>query len=203
MLLRFMMGLALAYPLSFGGATQGQDRQPAADEPLAAFSLPNPYALPDPQRVFRLDSEAKLRERMTRDGQLGINPIGLKYEIHFPEYPAVPNAERVARPWAPLTEVVDPPFVCYQRLYFEQLNLERYGWDLGLVSPLVSQGAFYFDLVTLPYHAATEPFRRYECNAGYCLPGDPVPLLLYPPEWSLSGVLAEAAVIGLGFVILP
>jgi hypothetical protein len=45
--------------------------------------------------------------------------------------------------------------------------------------------------------------RRYECNAGYYLPGDPMPFLLYPPELSFSGALAEAAIIGLGFAIFP
>jgi hypothetical protein len=140
---------------------------------------------------------------MARDSQVGNNPLGLKYEIRFPDYPALPKPGVVARQWPPLTETVDPAFVCYRRLYFEQLNLERYGWDLGLLSPLVSQGAFYLDLALLPYHAATDPFRRFECNRGYCLPGDPVPLLLYPPEWSWTGFLAEAGVIGLGFVAFP
>jgi hypothetical protein len=140
---------------------------------------------------------------MARDARLGDNPLSLKYEIRFPDYPPVPKAERVVRQWAPLVEPVDPPFVCYRRLYFEQLNFERYGWDLGILSPFLSQGAFYFDLVTLPYHLAMDPFRRFECNAGYCLPGDPVPLLLYPPPWSLSGVLAEAAVAGLLVVVFP
>jgi len=99
--------------------------------------------------------------------------------------------------------MVEPPYVCYRRLYFEQINSERYGWDLGLGYPLLSAGVFFWDVALLPYHAFTEPFRRYECNAGYCLPGDPVPLLLYPPELNLPGALAEAAVISLGFAIFP
>jgi hypothetical protein len=199
--LGFLLGLAQSF--SFGDAALAQQPPPGASRPPDQFSLPDPYALPQPQRLFRLETESQLHERMARDGQLGINPIGLKYDIHFPDYPAVARAERVPREWAPLTETVEPPFVCYRRLFFEQLNFERYGWDLGLVSPLVSEGVFCFDLVTLPYHAAKDPCRNFECNTGYCLPGDPVPLLLYPPEWSLSGGLAELAVIGLGFVVFP
>jgi hypothetical protein len=202
-LARLAVGLALTHQPPFGAAARGQEALPPPRKAPATFSLPDPYALPDPQRLFRLETEATLRERMTRDSQLGLNPLGLKYAMRFPDYPAVPKAAPVVRHWAPLTETVTPPFVCYRRLYFEQINLERYGWGLGVLSPFVSQGAFYVDLFTLPYHAGTEPFRRYECSAGYCLPGDPVPLLLYPFEPSLTGAATEAAVIALLCVMFP
>src|SRR5206468_3412224 len=105
------------------------------------------------------------------------------------------------RHWGPQVLLAEPNNVCYGRLFFEQKNFERYGWDLYLLSPFLSAGAFFFDVATLPYHCATEPFRKCECSAGYCLPGDPVPLLLYPPELSLTGALAEAAtVVGLAAI---
>ena len=193
------LGASLASFFMFLCESNAQAQDPLP-QPTGATQ---PYALPDPQRVFRLESEAQLRERMARESRLGINALGLKYDIAFPRYPAVPAPEPIVRRWAPLTETVEVPFVAYRRLYFEQLNFERYGWDLGVLSPFLSQAAFYFDLVTLPYHAGIDPFRRYDCNAGYCLPGDPVPLLLYPPQWSWSGALSEAAVVGLGFVFFP
>ena len=140
---------------------------------------------------------------MIREGREGINPVAEKYEFLPPEYPAVPREIDITRRWELLSEMVEPPYVCYHRLYFEQINAERYGWDLGLAHPLISAGVFFWDVAWLPYHAFTEPLRRYECNAGYCLPGDPVPFLLYPPELNLPGALAEAAVIGLGFAIFP
>jgi hypothetical protein len=165
---------------------------------------PEPYGPgPDPKRVFRLESEIDLTERMTRDSKTGENPLGLTYSFVYPDYPTVSKEKFVARIWEPLTEWTEPPYVCYRRLYFEQINSERYGWDLGLGHPLLSAGVFFWDVAWLPYHAFTEPFRRYECNAGYYLPGDPVPLLIYPPELNLPGALAEAAAIGLGFVIFP
>jgi len=180
-----------------GASLLGQEKLPSPQR------LSGQYLRLDPKRVFRLESEATLRERMARDAQEGNNPVNLKYEISFPEYPAVPAAVPLARQWPPMAELADPAFVCYRRLYFEQINFERYGWGLGIISPILSQGAFYVDLVTLPYHIAMEPLRRYECNSGYYLPGDPAPLLLYLPEPSLAGALGEAAVIGLGFVFFP
>ena len=55
----------------------------------------------------------------------------------------------------------------------------------------------------LPYHSFIDPFRLYEYNTGYCLPGDPVPLLLYPPEISATGAIAEAASILAVLAIFP
>jgi hypothetical protein len=158
---------------------------------------------PSPSRIFRLESEPMLKERMARDARDGDNPVNLRYEIVFPSYPAVPPPVALFRGWPAQPEVVEPPYVCYHRLLFEQINAERYGWDLGPLHPILSAGVFYWDVATLPYHLAEEPLRRFESNAGYCLPGDPVPLLLYPPRLSLSGSLAEGAAIGMMFVIFP
>jgi hypothetical protein len=157
----------------------------------------------EPERVFRLESEAMLRERMTREARVGINPLNLKYEAVFPEYPPVSPPIVPVRFWPPSFEVVEPLYLCYGRLYFEQINQERYGWDLGPLQPLISAGIFYFDVATLPYHAGTDPLRCYECNPGYALPGQCVPLLLYKPEWSWTGVLAEAGTVGLMFWMFP
>ena len=175
---------------------QQKDTQPSP-------STPRWSTTPDSQRVFRLESQAELMERMVRDSKTGENPVNLKYEFQYPDYPPPSKETFIARQWAPLTELVEPPYVCYHRLYFEQINAERYGWDLGLGHPLLSAGIFYLDVALLPYHVFTEPLRRYECNAGYYLPGDPVPLMLYPPNLNVPGILAEAAAVGLCFVMFP
>jgi hypothetical protein len=156
----------------------------------------------DPERVFRLESESELRERMGREAKQGINPLKLRYDIVFPTYPPVPSGQ-VTRLWEPLVETVEPAYLCYGRLYFEQINSERYGWNLGPFHPLIAAGTFYVDLATLPYHAATDPLRWYECNSGYALPGTPMPLLFYRPELSLPGALAEAAAVGILIAIFP
>jgi hypothetical protein len=211
---RFALSVACAYVICLEVPAQGQQPQASPGKPPPTIQGQQPEILPGktPQltlfpgreRAFRLESEAEIRVRMAREAREGSNPTGMAYtDVFFPQYPPPPKGPLPVRQWEPLAEVVPPPWVCYRRLYFEQLNTERYGWDLGVLSPLASVGAFYVDLFALPYHAATEPLRRYECNTGYCLPGDPVPLLLYPPELSLTGALGEAAAIGLGVVIFP
>jgi len=158
---------------------------------------------PKPEQVFRLESEPALLKRMAEEATLGENPLGLRYKFVSPTYPQAPPPGVVERLWEPMPEIVEPAYLCYGRLYFEQINQERYGWDLGPLQPLISAGIFYFDLGALPYHAATDPPRRYECNTGYALPGDPMPLLLYLPQPSLTGVLAEGAAVALMLVIFP
>jgi hypothetical protein len=197
-LLRLAVALAYGWLLFLGSAAWGQEVLPQP----GTISEKDPTP-PDPQRVFRLESESTLMERMARESQEGINPLKLRYDIVLPTYPPVPPPEYPARTWSPLAEMVEPAYLCYDRLYFEQIHSERYGWSLGPLHPLISAGIFYFDVATLPYHAATDPLRRYECNTGYALPGDPMALLLYPPDLNVPGVIAEAAAIGLLFVIFP
>jgi hypothetical protein len=109
----------------------------------------------------------------------------------------------VARTFAPSALRVEPTYVCYDRLYFEDKNSDRFGWEFGPLQPLVSAGNFYANLLSLPYHYGTRPCQRFETDAGYCLPGDPVPYLIYPVELSLTGGLLEAGtVVGL-YAILP
>jgi hypothetical protein len=196
---RLAIGLASGFLLFQASATRAQEASPQPEKRPDRYVNP-----PEPERVFRLESEGTLMERMAKEAPEGRTPLGLRYEFVSPSYPPVPPAVAyVPRPWEPMPEIVEPAYLCYGRLYFEQINAERYGWDLGPLHPLISAGAFYLDLAMLPYNAATDPLRPYECNPGYALPGDPMPLLLYVPELSVSGALAEAAAVALMLVIFP
>jgi hypothetical protein len=154
---------------------------------------------PGRQRLFKLESEAAFFERMRQDARQRPTPE----RIEFPAEPVVSTQQMFAgRYFPPMNEVVEPAYVCYGRLFFEVKNIDRYGWDLGPLTPFVDAGMFYFDVATLPYHMFTDPCRKFECNAGYCLPGDPVPFMLYPPGLSISGLLAETgAIVALPFLM--
>lgn len=158
---------------------------------------------PGPLRLFRLESEKALQERIRQEVRDRTPPGMTPERTVFPDEPVISRQRYAGRSFPPGQLVAEPSYLCYGRLYFEQKNLERYGWDLGPFTPLVSAAGFYWDLATLPYHMGTAPCRWYECNTGYCLPGDPVPLLLYPPELSLTGLIAEAGVVTALFAIFP
>jgi hypothetical protein len=123
--------------------------------------------------------------------------------VVFPEEPVLSREPFLGRRWPATKKLVEPHYVCYRRLFFEQVNYERYGWDLGIVTPFCSAGQFFADVVTLPYHAFTDPCRHFDCSSGYCLPGDPVPYLCYPVEQSLTGYLAEGAAIAGAAAVFP
>src|SRR5262249_18466687 len=107
------------------------------------------------------------------------------------------------RTWPDMAKLVEPDYVMHTRLLFEQQNFERGLWDLGILTPVLEAGIFYFDVAAPPYHLATRPCQQYDTSAGKCLPGDPTPFYLYPVEFSLTGAAAEAAVITGGFFIFP
>jgi hypothetical protein len=189
---------AALQPAPLPGALPAGPGQPA-DETSAYVQLERQLEPPGPERLFgHLESEramfARIRQEELQRGERSHT---------LPEEPVLSRQQYLGRRWPAQREVAEPAYVCYGRLLFEQKNLERYGWDLGAVTPILSAGKFFGDFVMSPYHAASDLCRCYDCNTGYCLPGDPVPLLLYPPEWSLTGAIAEGAAVGAVLVLFP
>lgn len=159
-------------------------------------------APPGPQRVFRLDSESAFHERLRQEYREG-RVSGQPERIDFPEMPVLSTESHVpGRKWEQICHLVEPNYVCHGKLLFEDKNSERYGWDLGFVQPAVSFAGFAWDAFFLPYHCATAPGRP-ECSAGYRLPGDPVPYMLYPPELSVTGLWGQSAAMLLGYRYFP
>jgi hypothetical protein len=151
-----------------------------SDEGMPAFSIQ--LQPPGPERVFRLESEASFQERIRQT-----TPRRPFEPVIFPEEPVLSTTdEPPQRVWPPQSTYAEPNYVCYDPLFFQQKYFERYGWDLGIITPLVSLAAFWYDGITFPYHLVTAPCPGEECSAGYCLPGDPTPLRLDPPQWPFS-----------------
>ena len=176
--------------------------------PPLAPPKPDPYEAyirlepPGREIVFgKRDTERDLEERMRQERRDNSGPIG--DPIQFPEKPKLTDEAFQARKFTPMVELVEPHAIVYRRLYFEEKNSERYGWDLGPVQPLLSTVVFFKDVLLLPHNFATHPHRRFETNAGQCMPGDPVPYIIYPPELTGSGLLAEVGVVALLFAAVP
>jgi hypothetical protein len=147
-----------------------------------------------------VQTDAQLQERIRqeqRDRGLVESPI------EFPPDPILSRDRYMGRNWPHLKMEVAPYYVAHGRLLFQQINAERYGWDLGFVHPVIAATGFFWDFVTAPYHLGTALCRPYDANLGWCLPGDPVPLMLYPPEISLTGTITETATILALVAIFP
>lgn len=180
-------------PPRANGAPSSRIQQDEETEALIRIDLPGP------DRLFRREGEAAIFERIRQESR---RP-GTASRIIFPEEQPVTTEPFIVRAWPPSVESVEPIYVCHGRLLFEQPNFERQGWDLGVFSPVVSLGTFYYDMFALPMHLWRRPCTHYECSAGKCLPGDPTPLLGYPLDYTLTGVGGSAFTYMGGAFIIP
>lgn len=184
-------------PLKKNGGFPGIGMMPRQD-PYEAYIRLEP---PGRERLFGTrDSERELEERMRQERRDSGTPGD---PIVFPERPEIATEAFQTRKFEPMICQVEPAYIVHRRLYFEEVNSERYGWEKGHIQPLISTLYFFRDVALLPCNMAAYPCRRFDTNAGKCLPGDPVPYYLYPPEFTGSGLLAEAATIALMFAIIP
>jgi len=64
------------------------------------------------------------------------------------------------------------PNYCFQPLYFEDVNLERFGARHPFLQPGLSALHFFGSTIRLPYRAAQLPFNECVFTAGYGRPGN-------------------------------
>lgn len=131
-------------------------------------------------------------------GDLPGNPAAARFaaagEVH--------QGTGASRPWPLHCYWWEAPAVCHRPLYFEQVNLERYGYSCGFAQPLVSAAHFFGTIPALPYLLAAEPCRECVYTLGHHRPGSCAPLQLHYPPLSLKGAAVEAGVLtGLIFAI--
>lgn len=167
--------------------------------------------VPPPEVVFTLQTERQINSEIIREVGAGsvfsVIPRDLPVETRADKplagYAKLSDVDFTGRKYPPATRLVEPAYITHHRLYFEELNAERYGWEAGPLQPFVSVGYFFRDFAMLPYNFAARPCQRFDTNYGKCLPGDPVPYLCYPLELSLAGGIAEAGTIVALFALFP
>jgi hypothetical protein len=170
------------------GSGQGQDTD-SVEEGLEP---------PSREELFRLESETSYLQR---------HQMRKRIQQRNPEY-GMPSDRPITgvlspRTFAPSEAIVFPSYVVYHPLYFQQINAERYGWELGVFQPLVSTAQFYGDVLLLPYKTATNPPWTCDANVGYNIPGNPEPLRFLTVPFSWRGVAAQAGAAVAGAAIFP
>lgn len=86
------------------------------------------------------------------------------------------------------------PDVCWQPLYFEQANLERYGNHHALIQPAVSGAHFFASTVFLPYKIASESPYCCRSGLGYDRPGNCVPAYRQRIDLNARGLVGQGLV---------
>ncbi len=181
-------------------------QKPAEGQPDPKPGDPNPKMI-DPKSTGaespKLNPGEPKRDevfRMMGDDELQGKPAVVielvRKSNKLPPPPPIPPYEPRTGTMPSVRLLLEPGYVVHRRLYFEDKNSERYGWDAGFVQPLLSLGIFYKDVLLYPAKLGSNRRERYETNAGKYMPGSPVPYLLYPPEITVGGYILGAVAIG-------
>ncbi len=121
----------------------------------------------------------------------------------IPRICTVGNRGSVERCWIPQTFTWTATSLCHKPLYFENVQLERYGHSHGPYSqPFHSVGHFFSSLVTIPYQMGIHPANECQYALGYYRPGDCAPWLKDPIPISLNG-MRNQAMVATGLAIIP
>lgn len=94
--------------------------------------------------------------------------------------------------------------LCHKPLYFEQVQLERYGHEIGpVLQPLVSTAHFFGSIPVLPYKMGIHPPNECQYALGYYRPGNCAPYMLQPIPLSLRGAAVQAAAVTGAAALIP
>lgn len=85
--------------------------------------------------------------------------------------------------------------VYYNPLYFEDIEVERYGhiYCPWFVQPVASVGKFGVQLLGMPYQATIHPIWERQTPLGHYRPGEFAPYKHYLIPWNTRAALAEGA----------
>jgi len=123
----------------------------------------------------------------------------------FGPQPALPADALAARQWPGVLYEWEAPGLCHRPLYFEEENLERYGYTHRrnwIFQPAISGGRFVATVVALPYMMTLRPPCECVYTLGYYRPGSCVPFQARLIELNAKAAVVEAAAVtGLIFAI--
>ncbi len=109
-----------------------------------------------------------------------------------------------SRPWHDTLYFWEPPSVCHRPLYFEEANLERYGYGAHpILQPAVSGARFLATTAALPYLMTAQSPRDCVYTLGRDRPGSLVPRRPHYPELRPGAVTAEAGVAAGLILLIP
>ena len=113
----------------------------------------------------------------------------------LPTLCSVGNEGGAYRNWIPQTYTWKASSLCHKPLFFENIQLERYGHSHGpFTQPIQSVGHFFVSLITVPYQSAITPANECQYALGFYRPGNCAPWLKDPIPFSLSGARRQALI---------
>lgn len=108
------------------------------------------------------------------------------------------------REWLASTMTWKASALCHKPLYFEEVQLERYGHSAGpFLQPALSGAHFFLNIAALPYKMGINPPNECRYALGYYRPGSCAPWLLPPVPLSIRGGLMQAGAVVGGIYVIP
>ena len=108
------------------------------------------------------------------------------------------------RNFMPMTLTWKASALCHKPLYFEQVQLERYGHTMGpWLQPSFSAAHFFASAIVLPYNMGVHPLNECQYPLGHYRPGDCAPWLLPAVPISARGALMQTGTVLGGIYALP
>jgi hypothetical protein len=121
-------------------------------------------------------------------------PSWTENNLGIPQDCPLGNEDFRARSFAPLTYTWTASALCHKPLYFEDVQLERYGHMGGpWLQPLASAANFFCTFPILPYKMGLELPNECVYTLGYYQPGSCAPYLFDPLPISVRGLFFESA----------
>ena len=114
------------------------------------------------------------------------------------------DEEYATRVWTGSTLAWKASAICHKPLYFEEVQLERYGHSAGpIIQPALSGAHFFLNIAALPYKMGINPPNECRYPLGYYRPGNCAPWLIPPIPLSVRSALKTAAFYTGGVYIVP
>lgn len=114
------------------------------------------------------------------------------------------NPQYSGRNFVPSAVQWKAPGHSHKPAYFEQVQLERYGHEVGpVLQPLISTAHFFGNIAVLPYKMGIHPPNECQYSLGYYRPGNCAPYMVQPVPISLRGAAVQAAAVTGAAALLP
>ena len=178
------------------------------------LSLPQPLTgeLTEEQRRLlaeeRAASEESCREEIEKLRAQTLETIDLSIRVEgnmgedFPFECPLESGQHEPRQWPQITYMWKAAGLCHKPLYFEQVQLERYGHSWGpYTQPIMSGVHFFGTLPILPYKMGLRTPNECVYTLGYYRPGNCAPYFVggFPFTWRAAAFEAGAAT-GMSFI---
>ncbi len=182
------------------------------DDLLGDDDTPTPEELEEQRKELaqeRLESEESCRQEILDDESDLITSIDLSIRIEgsagkdYPYECAVSTETLQPRQWPEVTYHWKASCLSHKPLYFEQVQLERYGHSWGpYVQPIMSGAHFFGTLPILPYKMGIRTPNECVYSLGYYRPGSCAPYMIDPIPFTWRAAFFQgAAVTGISLVI--